>query len=337
MLRAVVLCASVPVAALAQSGASVSIDDFLRTTVGLGAGEIAAARQGRAATKLLHTDLSRDVAVFGIVGIHASRDAYNAHLRDVPSLIAARAQRFGILGDPVQPNEMRGVFFDGSEWDDLKSCSVNDCSFKLPRSAMQQFAQAVDWNSDNARAQVDSLMRSDMQALVAAYRVRGNSAMLRYDDTRGVEASAAFSALLGESRFLSDYAPAFRDYLLNYPSDRPDSALDVMYWSMDKTPHLRSTFTLNQMIVYTPSLGPALIARKQIYADHYFEAVLEVSAVFDAPDLAGGPGVYLVSVRRYRFDSLPGGILNIRGRVRSQLQKRMQAELERERKKVEGG
>jgi hypothetical protein len=110
-----------------------------------------------------------------------------------------------------------------------------------------------------------------------------------------------------------------------------------MYWSMDKIPHLRSTFTLNQMIVYTPSSGPALIARKQIYADHYFEAVLEVSAVFDAPDLAGGPGVYLVSVRRYRFDSLPGGILNIRGRARSQLQKRMQVDLERERKKVEGG
>ena len=90
-----------PVAALAQSSAPVSIDDFLRTTVGIGAGEIAAARQGRAATKLLHTELSRDVAVFGIVGIHVSREAYNAHLRDVPSLIAARAQNFGILGDPV--------------------------------------------------------------------------------------------------------------------------------------------------------------------------------------------------------------------------------------------
>ncbi|MEO8945516.1 MAG: hypothetical protein ABI338_03375, partial [Gemmatimonadaceae bacterium] len=77
--------------------------------------------------------------------------------------------------------------------------------------------------------------------------------------------------------------------------------------------------------------------RKQLYADHYFESSVEISAIFDAPNLAGGPGIYLVSVQRFRFDNLPGGLFNVRGRVRSQLEKLLKSDLERERKAVETG
>lgn len=322
--------------ALAQTSAPFTFNDFLRTTIGLDAGEVASARQGRAATKLLRTDLDRDVAIFGVVGIHVTREAYMARLRNTQALVAARAQRYGMIGDPIRPDDMRGAFFEGSEWRDLKSCKFNDCAFKLPLTAMQRFAQSVDWDSDNAKAQVDSIMLHNMQALVTDYRARGAAAMPRYDDTKGVQASEAFAALLSQSQFLREYAPAFHDYLLNYPSNKLAGATDVMYWAVDKIPHLRSTFTINQLIVYTPPSGVALVARKQIFADHYFEASFEVSAVFDAPDLVGGPGVYVVSVRRYRFDSLPRGILNIRGRARSQLQKLLQSDLNNERQQVEG-
>jgi hypothetical protein len=322
-------------AAFAQSATPLTLSDYLRSTIGLDASEIADARGGKVAVTLLHTDVSRDVTVFGMVGIHVTQAAYVAHMRDLQSVIAARAQRFGVIRNPVQPEDLAGFSFDESEWDDLKSCKKDDCDFKLPESLMHQFSQSVNWGGPHARQEVDSVMRSDMSDLVAAYRERGNAAMLRYDDTHGVLASDAFDALLGQSQFLQEYTPAFRNYLLNYPSSQLDGATNAIYWSVDNIPHLRPTFTLNQMVVYTPAAGTPLLARKQIYADHYFEASLEVSAVFDAPDLAGGPGIYLVSVRRYRFDSLPRGFLNIRGRVRSQLQKIMRSDLERERKTTE--
>lgn len=331
---ATLACSGLGGTAFAQNAVP-QLDDYLRSTIKLSANQIADARKGRVVSKLLPTDINRDVAVFGIVGIHVARDAYVARLHDVKSLIATRAQQFGIIGDPTTAADLQGMAVDPSEWRDLKSCRVSDCDFKLPASSMRQFAQAVSWDSPNAQNQVDSVMRSTMEALVTAYRARGNSAMPRYDDTHGVQASDAFAALLGQSHFLPQFAPAFRNFLANYPADRPEGALDVMYWSMDKITHLRPTLTLNQMIVYTPATGMPLIARKQIYADHYFEAALAVSAIFDAPDLAGGPGIYLVTVRRYRFDSLPGGIFNIRGRARSALQKSLVSELERERQSTE--
>lgn len=325
------------VAAGAQSAAPITLNDYLRTTVGLNAREVTDARNGRVAVKLLHTDLGRDVTVFGMVGIHVTREAYLAQIRDMRALISTRARTFGIIGDPVQPAEMQARFFDGSEWRGLKDCKVGDCSFKLPESLMQQFSQTVNWDGPNARQQVDSIMSGGMADLVTAYRARGDAAMVRYDDTNRVPAADAFAALLNQSQFLRDYAPAFRDYLLTYPAGRPDSVVDAVYWSVERIPHLRSTFALNQMLVYTPPSGPPLIARKQIFADHYFEASLELSAVFDAPDLAGGPGVYIVRVRRYRFDSLPRGIFNIRGRARGAVKRLMKSDLEGERKSIEAG
>ena len=46
--------------------------------------------------------------------------------------------------------------------------------------------------------------------------------------------------------------------------------------------------------------------------------------------------MYLITVRRYRFDALPsGGFLNLRGRVRGRLADAVREGLERERKAVE--
>jgi hypothetical protein len=312
------------------------IDDFLRSTGIVDASTIAAAQQGATVTRLLHTDIGRDVAVLGIIGIHTTREAYTTRMRDMQALIASRPERSGMISDPVRDDELQGVFFDGSEWRDLENCDVNDCAFKMPLSLMRQFAQSVDWEGSGAQREADSVMRSAMVDLVTAYRARGNAALLRYDDTNGVQAADAFSALIGQSQFLRQYAPAFRDFIDAYPANRPDSAADAIYWSMYRIPHLRSTFTVNQIFAYTTPSGTPLVARKQLYADHYFESSLEVSAVFDAPNLAGGPGIYLVTVQRFRFDNLPGGLFNIRGRVRSQLQKLMKTDLERERKAVEG-
>jgi hypothetical protein len=73
------------------------------------------------------------------------------------------------------------------------------------------------------------------------------------------------------------------------------------------------------------------VARKQLYATHYFEAALELLAIVDGTGAPGEPRTYLITVRRFRFDALPGGLFNIRGRVRRQLVDATRADLERQR------
>lgn len=331
MSRLPLLCVLLITSTATAQTDSGSVERYLRTTVGLTAAQLGEARRGHAVSRILVTENSRDVTVVGIVGVRTTQAAYITRIENVRKAIADRTPKFGIIGDPVTAADLQRVSIDSSEYRDLRSCRPNKCNFKLPASEMSELAQGVDWKSRSAKPEVDSIVRADLLRFITRYRAVGNSAMVRYDDRGAVQSSDAFVALLAQSPFMREYAPALRDYLLSYPSHRPTGATDVIYWSEDRLPRLRPTFSVNHMVVYVSESGTPLVARKQIYANHYFEGAFELLAAFDAPSLAGGPGIYLVSVRRYRFDNLPGGLLNIRGRVRDALSTLVRSDLERER------
>ena len=85
-----------------------------------------------------------------------------------------------------------------------------------------------------------------------------------------------------------------------------------------------------------PDLPSAtFVAGKQIYSDHYFEAGFDLTTVVDRTTAAGAPGIYLVLLRRSRFDDLPTGLFNIRGKVIGKLRDQMRADLEREKATAE--
>ena len=308
-----------------------ALDRYLRDVVKFSAAEMADVQKGRAVSKLLPTENTRDVAVFGIVAVRTTPEAYLARAKTARQAVSARAASFGVFSDPVTPADVQGFSVDPSEVKDLGKCKPGDCDFKLPGSAMRDFAQLVDWKGSRAQAQVDSIVHQYMARFVTEYRAKGNAAMIRFDDHGGVEASDAFKALLTESPVLRDYDAPLQEYLLDYPAHRPDSVTQFIYWSDDRLPHLRPTFSITHVVIYTPATGLPVIARKQIYASHYFEGAFELLGAVAAPNMAGGPGTYLVSVRRFRFDNLPGGILNIRGRVSDALTKAMKDDLDRER------
>jgi hypothetical protein len=78
-----------------------------------------------------------------------------------------------------------------------------------------------------------------------------------------------------------------------------------------------------------------LVAAKQIYANHYFEAGFDLTTVIDRDPAAAQPGIYLVLLRRSRFDDLPTGLFNIRGKVIGKLRDQMRADLDREKATAE--
>ena len=332
----VALMSATPFAAAQAQG--VDVERYLQDSLGLDARQIADVRRGRPISKIVPTQRPEDVTVFGVVVAHSTRAAFAARLAEPSRVLALRHTRFGIIGDSATAEDLGGISVAESEVRDLRECKVNECNFKLSAPMMREFAESVDWNSDAAKRQVDSLLRADVMRLIASYRARGSAGMVRYDDSGGRLASDAFEALLAQTPSLPGFASELREYLTAYPAHRPEGARDVMYWSEDKIAHLRATMTVNHLVVYTPPSGPPLVARKQIYATHYFEGAFELMSAVDGPSPSATPTIYLVSMRRYRFDHLPsGGFLNIRGRVRDQLAKLMRSDLDKERKSLEDG
>jgi len=311
---------------------------FLRQSIGLDSAQLAAVERGTAVVKVLDTKNQRDVAVFGIVTADVSRQAYVAHLRDFRSSLRAPTRaRFGIFSDPATAADVQDLVVDRQDVSEVRDCHPDDCKIKLPATEMKRLREEIDWSAADPQLQVNAYARQRLLEYVTDYRARGDTAMVVYDDRGNVRASSAFAALLGESPYVYEYVPSFHEYLATYPRGKLDGLSEVLYWSEDRLPRLKPILSATHLTVYAPPElpGVTLVARKQIYADHYFEAGLDLTTVIERVTAAARPGIYLILLRRSRFDDLPTGLFNIRGKVIGKLRDQMRADLDREKATAE--
>jgi len=312
-----------------------SLDEFLARGIRLSPQELAALGRGETVARLLPTREQQDVAVFGAVQVEVPRSFFVERQRDFARAHRTpnrtQVQRFS---EPAVDADVQALQVTNDDLKELRSCKPNDCNFKLPATDMVRFRSAVGAGGD-ARARVAAYARQRLVEYVNDYRTRGNAALAVYDDRGTVHASDALAAMLRDSSYVFSAVPSLGQYLLDYPRSTPPGATQVIFWSLDELPHLRPVVSIMHEILMSPPELPqtTVIAAKQIYANHYFEAGLEVLAAADRPtaSASGNPtAITLVAVRRYRFDHLPsGGLLNIRGRVANGLKDNVLADLKR--------
>jgi hypothetical protein len=305
---------------------------FLQQRIGLDSARIASIERGDAIVKVLDTENNRDVAVFGIIVVNVSREAYVARLQDFPSSLRAPTRpRFGIFQVPASAADVEGASVARDDVGDLKDCHPGDCKIKIPATDMQRLHTQIDWAGADAQGQINAYLRRRLVEYITDYRARGDSALVVYDDRGGVHASDAFAALMAQSPYVYQDIPSLRQYLVGYPHATLDGAHEVLFWATDSASGLKPILSVTHLVSYAPPELPGVnvVASKQIYANHYFEGAFDLAAIVDRPGGGGKPGIYLAFLRRFRFDDLPsGGILNIRGKVVGKLRDQLRADLE---------
>ena len=103
---------------------------------------------------------------------------------------------------------------------------------------------------------------------------------------------------------------------------------------------LRPTLSVNHLAIYSPPElpGTTLLATKQIFADHYFEALFDLTTVIDRPAYPLEKGIYLVVIRRFKFDRMPSvAMVSLKGKVEGKLKDQLRQDLEHEKRSVEQG
>ncbi len=324
------LRAQVPSAVAALQRHGIRLDSAEATTV----------ERGEVLVRVVPTQDQRDVAVFGIVRMNVSRDVFLRRVQDFRSWLRTPTRtRFGIFSDPAVLRDVDGVVVTKQDANDLRKCRPGDCTTKLPATAMQKLQDEVDWSANDLQARITAIARQRLVTYVEEYRDHGNASMPIYDDRPSIRASDAFVAVLAQSSFLNQAAPAIASYLKTFPRGRPGGVSDVLYWSEDAVARLRPILSVTHAVVYTPPelSGTTVVTSKQIYANHYFEAALEVMSVIDRDGDGASGSTYVVVERRFRFDNLPrGGILNIRGRAVNGLRDQLRTDLSREKQASEG-
>lgn len=306
---------------------------FLRHGIGFDSAQVALVERGDAVVKVLDTRDRRDVALFGISTSDMSRQSYVARARDFGTALRTPTRtRLGIFSDPATAADVEAVTISSRDVADMKDCRPGDCVVKLPAADMQRIRATINWSASapDVQAQLAAYARRRLVEYVTDYRRRGDSALAIYDDrgTMNVRASDAFAGMLAESPYVYENVPSIGRYFAAYPRDSLAGAGEVLFWAEDQLPRLRPILSVTHQVVYTPPElpGVTIVAAKQLYANHYFEAAVELTCVVERQ----GGGSYLLVLRRYRFDNMPsGGLLNIRGRAVGALRDQLLADLRR--------
>jgi len=171
------------------------------------------------------------------------------------------------------------------------------------------------------------LLREELLRYLETYLSQGNSALIAYHDKKQpVRLADEFQGLLDARPGLAEFAPEFREYLAQYPNTPLPGVDEFLYWSTESF-GLKPITGITHVAIYDQP-GQAVIASKQVYANHYFEGSLGLTMGLDDITEASQPAMYLVYLNRSRIDLLSGffgGLRRafLRGRLRDGVKKNL--------------
>jgi hypothetical protein len=269
--------------------------------------QIGAIRLGKPVAKVIDSRTPDEVFVFGSVYVEASPEKYLElasdidGLRKLPGYLAI--QRFS---DPPQLSDLEGFSLDRKDIDELKNCKAGHCEVQLPTEAIEAFKQSIDWSAPDVGNNVNHLARQMALQALQNYMNGGNTALGVYRDKNHPAAVAeTFEALITRLSALPVYLPELNEYLLGYPKAQSERVQAGFYWE-EVNFGLKPTFRIVQRIVNrgaNPSDPAYVFAEKQLYASHYFEAALDLTAcVRDGQR----PGFYIITIKGSKQAGLTG-------------------------------
>jgi hypothetical protein len=304
-------------ASVAFSGALVGAEEptrelraFLRQQMGLSDDQIAMIAHGTAVVRVLPTDTPNEIFVFGAVFVNAAPEEYAKlafnvdRLRKLPNYMG-----IGRVGSSPALSDLGGFTLEPDDIRDLKDCRPGKCGVQLPVEAMRDFQREVNWSGADVAVQVNDKVRRMAVDFLRRYQKGGNSVLGTYGDQEfPFDVRAQLQSWLGRSEVLTARVPELKRYLLEYPNGTPTDVESSFYWEKVNF-GLKPTLRLNHAITYR-SGGPGgsahVVAVKQLYASHYFQLALDVTACVTDSRGAGDKGFYLINLRGSTQQGLTG-------------------------------
>lgn len=270
---------------------------------------LASLKNGETLTRVLRTREKREIAALGIVRVGASAETFVQKLRDIVDFKkSSSVLQIGKFSNPPRFEDLNDLTLDPCCLNAIKSCEAGACAMQISAEMMGRFRGELKLNAPGYEAQANSLARRILLDYVTAYLQTGNLALIKYHDKENrVRLADEYRSLLEQSRFLTDYAPEFHRYLEDFPKVSSPGVETFIYWSKEKYGP-KPVLSITHVAIYTRTLGnrtEVLAASKQLYASHYFDASLGLTAFVE---VNGGSslGSYLMYLNRSRIGALRG-------------------------------
>ena len=261
--------------------------------------DFAALARGETVVKLAPAQDKREIALSGLVNLRASAEEFLRSYREsLTHRNNAAVLEIGSFSATPALSDLQNLTLEPQDIEDLKQCAVGNCGIKLSAAMIGRFAREVNWQAPDYAQQATQLFKTMLLDYVRDYHARGDAALIEYNDKPDrVRLAEEQREIIGTPGYLNDvFASAFAR------QTRP--AEEMLVWSKIKF-GLKPVIAVNHVTIYKREgeLGPQVLAvSKQIYADHYFDSSLALTAFVTV----AGPMSYMVYENRSRADGLDG-------------------------------
>jgi hypothetical protein len=315
LLGFIVVCAMIwlgAISALAQDSVA-EFHKILREKAAFDETDFAALEQGQTVVKLLPVQDRREVAVSGLVSLQIPAELFLQSFRETITQKNNRAiLEIGSFSTTPIVDDLQALTIENRDLEDLKECVVGNCKLKLSTMMIERFHREVDWEAPDFRIQATQLFKLILLDYVRDYLARGDGALIEYSDKpKEVRLGEEQRALMTASGYINNVLSAFPQPLKGLPKSEISLVENAIIWSKIKF-GLKPVIAINHIMVYklARETGPQIIvASKQIYANHYFDSSLALTALVTIP---GAAGSYLIYENRSRADGLGGAFSKIK-------------------------
>lgn len=309
---------------LLSGQASATAFDVLRPCVAMNPRDIARLDAGATLVRILAEE-DGNIAVLGARRVAADGDRLVAWMRQIDRLRRSRfVESMARFSDPPVLDDLALLSLDAHDLQTLRDCTSAECRAKLTARELDLLRQEVDAAGETWAPRLDDAFRRIVLDRVRSYMAGGHRALGQYVDGRSpAPPDAVFGSLLKRTTCLTERFVDLAEYLEGGP-EAADSAFEsFLYWSKERL-GARPIVTATHVIMargHGFRAGDALIVGKQIFATHYMNGSLNITAV-----VGSGPGSphYLVILNRTNVDFLRG---MFGGLSRLTVERRIKAEL----------
>jgi hypothetical protein len=287
-------------------GSVAELQQLLREKAAFNETDLAILQLNQPVVRLVPVSDKREVAVSGVVNVRAgAEDFLKSYRESMTRKGNAAILEIGSFGKEPALSDLQNLTIEPRDIEDLKDCIAGDCQVKLSASMIERFRKEIDWQSPNYAGNVTNLFKQVLLDYVRDYRARRDAALIEYNDKRNK------ISLAGEHRTLATASGYINDVLANRHSELR-LVDDAIVWSKIKF-GLKPVLAINHIKIYRRDrdVGPqVLIASKQIYANHYFNASHALTAFVSVP--SESRQAFLVYENRSIADGLEGPFSRIK-------------------------
>jgi hypothetical protein len=305
-LQVIILVCGLLCLAATTSQAQTSLAELqklLQEKADLQEADFAGLARGETVVRLAPAQDKQEVAVSGLVNVRTTAAEFLRSYREsLTQKNDAAVLEIGSFSDAPVLSDLRNLTLEPEDIEDLKECVVGDCRVKLSAAMIERFRREVNWQAPDYARQATELYKSLLLDYVRDYRTRGDAALIEYND------KPEQVRVADEQRAILDASGYLHDVLAGTLSSENKSELqpveELIVWSKIKF-GLKPVIAVNHVTIYKQDreLGPQVLAvSKQIYANHYFNSSLALTAFVTV----AGPTSFLVYENRSRADALEG-------------------------------